>query len=150
MYQFLSALAYCHSRDVVHRDLKPENLLLSKKDGFEIKIADFGLACILKDGKEDLNLRCGSPGYVAPELLKNEGYGKASDVFSAGVIFYVMLTGRPVFQGNNQDQILKANTECIIQYPERFWKNISAEAKDLVSKMLEVDQKKRITAEQAV
>lgn len=90
-----------HDQNVVHRDLKPENLLLTKKFSNEIKIADFGLAHILKDQNEKLYLACGSPGYVAPEVLNNLGYGTASDVFSAGVIFYVMLTGRPVFSGSD-------------------------------------------------
>lgn len=101
MHQFLSALAYMHDLNIVHRDLKPENLLLTKKFSNEIKIADFGLAHILKDPSEKLSLACGSPGYVAPEVLKELGYGTASDVFSAGVIFYVMLTGRPVFRGSD-------------------------------------------------
>ena len=99
MYQFLSALAYLHENLVVHRDLKPENLILSKKHHNDIQIADFGLACVLKSPDEKLNLACGSPGYVAPEILNDKGYSVPSDVFSAGVIFYVMLTGRPVFSG---------------------------------------------------
>lgn len=139
MYQFLSALAFLHDNNIVHRDLKPENLILASKRGDEIQIADFGLACFLKDENERLSLRCGSPGYVAPEILNDLGYGVASDVFSAGVIFYVMLTGRPVFNGCDQSEILKANTECNYEFPDRFWRNISAEARDLVEKMLTKD-----------
>ena len=97
-------------------------------------------------------MACGSPGYVAPEVLNEEGYGVQSDVFSAGVIFYVMLTGRPVFSGAGCDQaeILKANTECKVEFPDRYWKNISQEARDLVEKMLIRDQDERITAKEAL
>ena len=98
MRNFLEALAYLHENLIVHRDLKPENLLFaSKSDNTDIRIADFGLATKLKTPDQKLTLRCGSPGYVSPELLRDEGYNCSSDVFSAGVIFYVMLTGRPLF-----------------------------------------------------
>ena len=108
MKNFLSALAYLHSKLIVHRDLKPENLILgSKQDISDVKIADFGLATVLENPQEKLKLRCGSPGYVAPELLRNEGYNCSADIFSAGVIFYVILTGRPLFKGNFQNQILE-------------------------------------------
>ena len=102
MKHFLDALAYLHENLIVHRDLKPENLILVyKNDNANIKIADFGLACKLSDANEKLNLRCGTPGYVAPELLRDKGYSCSFDIFSAGVIFYVMLTGRPLFKGSN-------------------------------------------------
>ena len=98
MRNFLSALAYLHENLIVHRDLKPENLIFaSKKDNSDIRIADFGLATRLCSPDEKSYLRCGSPGYVSPELLRDEGYNCASDIFSAGVIFYVMLTGRQLF-----------------------------------------------------
>lgn len=84
--------------NVVHRDLKPENLLLlSKHNGYEFKVADFGLAAKVKT--ETLTLRCGSPGYVAPEILKNKQYGYKVDVFSLGVILYIILSGRTPFKG---------------------------------------------------
>ena len=102
MRNFLSALAYLHKKLIVHRDLKPENLILARKDDIsDVKIADFGLATMLSHPEEKLTLRCGSPGYVSPELLRNEGYNCSSDVFSAGVIFYVILTGRPLFKGQD-------------------------------------------------
>ncbi len=102
MRHFLSALAYLAENKVVHRDLKPENLILATKgDDYDLRIADFGLATILTDDEKVLFLRCGSPGYVAPELLDDKGYDTQADVFSAGVIMYVMLTGRPLFRGDN-------------------------------------------------
>ena len=113
MKKFLSALAYLHKNLIVHRDLKPENLILvSKKDDTEISIADFGLASKLSHPDAKLFLRCGSPGYVAPELLRDEGYNCSYDVFSAGVILYVMLTGRPLFKGTNPNSILIKNMKC--------------------------------------
>lgn len=146
----LEALSYLHSRNVVHRDLKPENLILnSKDDDSDVRIADFGLASFIKEG-ELLKLRCGSPGYVAPELLEDVGYDKAADVFSIGVILYVLLTGRPVFRGYNVNDILVKNKACEVEYPAKFWDKISSKAKDLVMKMLEKDPKKRITAEEAL
>ena len=91
----LTALMYIHKKNIVHRDLKPENLLLrSPGDDYDVVIADFGLASFVKEG-EKLKLACGSPGYVAPEVLteKSGGYDTKSDIFSIGVILYVMLTG---------------------------------------------------------
>jgi calcium-dependent protein kinase len=87
-------LDYLHSKGIVHRDLKPENLILASKDNdYNLKIADFGLASYIAKG-ELLYLRCGSPGYVAPELLEDKGYYTKADIFSAGVILYVMYNHR--------------------------------------------------------
>lgn len=102
MRNFLSALSYLHERNIVHRDLKPENLILaSKNNDWDLRIADFGLASIMDSQDQKLSLRCGSPGYVAPELLQDKGYNCQADVFSVGVIFYIMLTGRLLFNGND-------------------------------------------------
>ena len=113
MTNFISALEYLHQRNIVHRDLKPENLILaSKENNWDLKIADFGLATIIKDPSKKLYLRCGSPGYVAPELLREYGYDCQSDMFSVGVIFYIILTGRPLFKGNTPEEILDKNMKC--------------------------------------
>ena len=112
MSKFLSALAYLHENLIVHRDLKPENLILtSNQNAYDILIADFGLAAQLTNPDEKLTFRCGSPGYVSPELLQEKGYNCISDMFSAGVIFYVMLTGRPLFKGSNPNSILAKNLD---------------------------------------
>jgi len=150
MKNFLAALEYIHSRGIVHRDLKPENLILaSKGNDYNLKIADFGLASFISV-TDLLYLRCGSPGYVAPELLEDKGYNTKADVFSAGVILYVLLTGRPAFPGTNIHEILMKNKRCDVQLPPRYWDRISQEAKDLVQKMLIKDPKHRISARDAL
>ena len=107
MKNLLGALAYMHSQNVVHRDIKPENILLKYKDNgenqdndFDLSIADFGMATVIQDGKLETQ-RCGSPGYIAPEIILQQPYGTKVDLFSAGVIMHFLLTGRPVFHAPN-------------------------------------------------
>jgi len=149
MRTLCDALAFLHEKHIVHRDLKPENLLYqSPADDSPIKVADFGLARVVS-GKDMMKTACGTPGYVAPEILKNQGYDSgAVDVWSAGVILYILLCGFPPFYEEELpalfDQILHARYD----FPSPWWDNISKEAKDLVTKMLTVDPKKRLTAKQ--
>lgn len=150
MKQFLSALAYLAKRKVVHRDLKPENLILAKPtDDSDLLIADFGFATFIEDEKP-LFLRCGSPGYVAPEVLTDQGYGVEADVFSSGVIMFVLLTGRPLFRGDKIDEILEKNKNCELVFPEQLWNKISPDARNLCELLLTRDPKERITAEKAL
>lgn len=119
MKNILEALAYVHSKNIVHRDLKPENLIFRSKDNdSDVIIADFGLASFVR-GDEKLHLPCGSPGYVAPEVLEDsgEGYGTKSDIFSVGVILYVMLIGSLCFSGRNYREIIRKNREAKVKYP---------------------------------
>ena len=151
MHNFISALAYVHSKLIVHRDLKPENLLLaSKENNWDLMIADFGLATTLTEPNQKLYMRCGSPGYVAPELLQEKGYNCQADVFSVGVIFYIILTGRPLFKGNTPDEILEKNMKCVYEFNDRQWESITPSAKDLVTKLLIEDPDERITTKQAL
>jgi serine/threonine protein kinase len=111
----LQALDYLHTNGIVHRDLKPENILMtSETDDTVFQIADFGLATFISN--EVLSLRCGSPGYVAPEILKNKSYGTKVDIFSAGIVMYILLSGRAPFPGRAPDEILQRNKEAKIYF----------------------------------
>ena len=151
--QCVDALAYCHTElHLLHRDLKPENILYANAAPDEtIKIADFGLARSLAAKGDMMKTACGTPGYVAPEILANKGYDKtAVDMWSVGVILYILLCGFPPFYEEELpalfDQILKGRYD----FPSPWWDNISDSAKQLVRAMLTVDPKKRITAEEAL
>jgi calcium/calmodulin-dependent protein kinase I len=142
------AIKYLHSIGVVHRDLKPENLLyLSPKPDAPIKITDFGLAKIKGSSDTLMSTACGTPGYVAPEVLKNEPYDRAVDMWSLGVILYILLCGFPPFYHENTSQLYKQIKKGEYDFPDPYWTDISAEAKNLVSLLLTVNPKKRITAE---
>lgn len=141
------ALEYLHERNIVHRDLKPENILYaSKAEDAPIKIADFGLARVVSPS-DMMKTACGTPGYVAPEILKNKGYQSgAVDMWSAGVILYILLCGFPPFYDDDMpalfDQILHARYD----FPSPWWDNITENAKDLVKKLLTLEPTERYTA----
>ncbi len=97
-----------HSNNIVHRDLKPENLIFRDENLNSLVIIDFGLSTTVKDS-EALFTRCGSPGYVAPEILNNLGYGCKADIFSLGVIMYILLTSKFVFNAKDYNEILRKN-----------------------------------------
>jgi len=149
MRQIIDACRYLHENNIVHRDLKPENLLLEQPKSDIVKIADFGLSKILGD-EAMLKTACGTPGYVAPEVLQLNGYGKEVDMWSIGVIMYILLCGFPPFYEESNAQLFKAILEGRFSYPDPYWSSVSASAKDLINKLLVVDPKKRLTAEQAL
>jgi len=144
------SIAYCHSKRVAHRDLKPENLLLvSKDDDSQMKIADFGFAKKAPDD-ECLSTQCGTPGYVAPEILEGVKYGLQADMWSLGVIVYILLGGYPPFIENTQKSLFRKIRRGEYEFHEQYWKSVSKGAKDLIGQLLTVDPKKRITAEGAL
>jgi len=147
----LEALDYCHERGVIHRDLKPENMILigGSANKWELKIADFGLSAIV-DPKNLQTLKCGSPGYVAPEVLNSMGYDTKADIYSAGVILIVLLTGKLPFSGRNYHEVISKNKEGDIVFEESYWKTLSPEAKDLAQKMVIKDPTARISAKNAL
>jgi calcium-dependent protein kinase len=153
MKQILSAVCYCHKLKIIHRDLKPENILISKKNknGFNlVKVIDFGTAIIFNKNKNDKSLT-GSVYYISPEVLsKNRNYTEKCDVWSCGIIMYILLTGLPPFNGDSDEEIvtkIKNGRFNMDKYP---WPIISSQAKDLIKKLLEFDPHKRVTAEEAL
>ena len=151
MKQILTAVCYCHGMNVIHRDLKPENILIvrrAKNGCHPIKIIDFGTAKVFSKGKNE-NLLIGSSYYIAPEVL-SRNYTEKCDLWSCGVIMYILLTGRPPFGGNNDEEIIariKRGKYDLSKYP---WGIISQEAKDLIKCLIEPNPTKRLSAEQAL
>lgn len=139
----------CHFMGVMHRDLKPENFLLSSNDeGALLKATDFGLSVFIEEGKVYRDL-AGSAYYVAPEVLGRR-YGKEIDIWSAGIILYILLSGVPPFWAENERDIFNVILEGKIDFETHPWPSISAGAKDLVKKMLTQDPEKRITSAQVL
>ncbi|KAI6688400.1 hypothetical protein NL676_025228 [Syzygium grande] len=147
--QVVNVVHVCHFMGVMHRDLKPENFLfVSTREDAPLKIIDFGLSVFIEPGKVYRDF-VGSAYYVAPEVL-NKNYGKEIDIWSAGVILYILLGGSPPFWAENEKGILEAIMEGNLDLESAPWPSISASAKDLISKMLMRDPKKRITAAEAL
>ena len=150
MKQLFSAVAYCHKYQIVHRDLKPENILYeSKKADSNIKVIDWGTSKEV-DENEILTKKQGTPYYIAPEVIKKK-YNEKCDVWSCGVIMYIMLCGTPPFNGANNKLIMKRVLTGKFSFPpEKGWDCVSKEAKNMIKKMLVVDPKKRISALEAL
>ncbi|XP_023535368.1 calcium-dependent protein kinase 29 [Cucurbita pepo subsp. pepo] len=147
--QILNVVHACHFMGVMHRDLKPENfLMVSEDDDSPIKATDFGLSVFIEEGKVYREI-VGSAYYIAPEVLQRN-YGKEIDIWSAGVILYILLCGEPPFWGQTEDEIVKAVLKGNLKMEDAPWPSISSSSKDLVSKMLTRDPRKRITAAQAL
>ncbi|KAK8550568.1 hypothetical protein V6N13_119086 [Hibiscus sabdariffa] len=140
--QLISAVDFCHSRGVSHRDLKPENLLLDENE--DLKISDFGLSALPEQLRNDglLHTRCGTPAYVAPEVLRKKGYdGSKADIWSCGVILYVLLAGFLPFRDENVMNMYRKIFKAEFEFPPWF----STESKRLISKLLTADPERRIT-----
>ncbi|XP_027940744.1 calcium-dependent protein kinase 2-like [Vigna unguiculata] len=147
--QIVKVVNICHFMGVMHRDLKPENFLLSSKDDKGLlKATDFGLSVFIEEGKVYRDI-VGSAYYVAPEVL-NRSYGKEADIWSAGVMLYILLSGVPPFWAETEKGIFDSILKGHIDFESNPWPNISSSAKDLVRKMLTKDPKKRITSAQVL
>lgn len=151
--QILLSMEYLHSLNIVHRDVKPENILYVKEGSSEIKLIDFGYAGVWEASKQLTGL-CGTPDYVAPEVLtwyeddeNGTPYGKGSDLWSLGVLLYVILSGCSPFSADEEEAILQLVNEGKYEFHESEWSEVSAPAKDLISKLLVVDPEQRLTME---
>jgi len=149
--QLVEGVDYLHSQGVAHRDLKPENLLCSEnEEGVVIKIADFGLSKGFGNGSL-LETSCGTPDYAAPEVLRMDGaYDKSVDLWSMGVITYVVLCGFPPFYGKTQANLFEKILNADYDFPDPEWTNISEEAKDFIKHLLVLDIEKRYTTKQCL
>jgi len=154
IFQVCEALSVLHKNGIVHRDLKPENILYADKKGDNmdvIKIADFGLARSLAAKGEMMKTACGTPGYVAPEILANKGYDKtAVDMWSVGVILYILLCGFPPFYEEDLPALFDSILKARYDFPSPWWDEISPAAKDLVKALLCLDIDKRLSADQVM
>jgi calcium-dependent protein kinase len=147
------AVAYCHSQSIMHRDLKPENILLefnsaNDKQNFSIKLIDFGTSVIFKP-KQKMSEKTGTPYYIAPEILRKR-YDEKCDLWSCGVILYILLTGEPPFNGNNDKEILKSVEIGIYDERHEAFKYISEDGRILIKNLLTVDPTKRLSAIEAL
>uniref|UniRef100_A0A2K5VDJ9 calcium/calmodulin-dependent protein kinase n=1 Tax=Macaca fascicularis TaxID=9541 RepID=A0A2K5VDJ9_MACFA len=149
--QILEAVLHCHQMGVVHRDLKPENLLLaSKLKGAAVKLADFGLAIEVEGEQQAWFGFAGTPGYLSPEVLRKDPYGKPVDLWACGVILYILLVGYPPFWDEDQHRLYQQIKAGAYDFPSPEWDTVTPEAKDLINKMLTINPSKRITAAEAL
>jgi calcium/calmodulin-dependent protein kinase I len=147
----LSGVKYLHEHDIVHRDLKPENILYRTKDpSSDIVIADFGIAKHLHSSEEQLTSLAGSFGYVAPEVLNHKGHGKPVDLWAIGIITYVLLCGYSPFRSDDMKELVRQTTEAKITFHDRYWNNVTEEAKGFICALLNPDPTKRLTASEAL
>jgi len=150
MYQIFSAVNYCHNMSILHRDLKPENILIERKEknGLKIKIIDFGTAKIFENNKVERKI-IGSSYYIAPEVL-SKNYNEKCDLWSCGVILYILLSVSPPFSGRNDNEIIENIKKGYYDIESNIWQKVSPEAKNLIRSLLERNVGIRINAEEAL
>jgi calcium/calmodulin-dependent protein kinase I len=148
--KMLKSVAYCHQHRIAHCDMKPKNLLLMSDDNDSyIKLADFGFAARVHTPKS-LSKQCGTPFFVAPEILMRKGYDQAADMWSVGCIIYLLLSGNLPFMGRSQKELFRKIVAGTFDFDDEEWVDISEDAKDLVRKLLIMNPDERITANDAV
>ncbi|XP_040293060.1 calcium/calmodulin-dependent protein kinase type II subunit gamma isoform X9 [Bufo bufo] len=151
IHQILESVNHIHQHDIVHRDLKPENLLLASKcKGAAVKLADFGLAIEVQGEQQAWFGFAGTPGYLSPEVLRKDPYGKPVDIWACGVILYILLVGYPPFWDEDQHKLYQQIKAGAYDFPSPEWDTVTPEAKNLINQMLTINPAKRITADQAL
>ncbi|XP_018431751.1 PREDICTED: calcium/calmodulin-dependent protein kinase type II subunit gamma isoform X13 [Nanorana parkeri] len=151
IHQILESVQHIHQHDIVHRDLKPENLLLASKcKGAAVKLADFGLAIEVQGDQQAWFGFAGTPGYLSPEVLRKDPYGKPVDIWACGVILYILLVGYPPFWDEDQHKLYQQIKAGAYDFPSPEWDTVTPEAKNLINQMLTINPAKRITADQAL
>uniref|UniRef100_A0A8C6NXU2 calcium/calmodulin-dependent protein kinase n=1 Tax=Nothobranchius furzeri TaxID=105023 RepID=A0A8C6NXU2_NOTFU len=151
IHQILDSVSYTHQHDIVHRDLKPENLLLASKcKNAAVKLADFGLAIEVQGEQQAWFGFAGTPGYLSPEVLRKEAYGKPVDIWACGVILYILLVGYPPFWDEDQHKLYQQIKAGAYDFPSPEWDTVTPEAKNLINQMLTINPAKRITAQEAL
>lgn len=150
MLQILNAVSYMHNRGIVHRDIKPENILFDSKDtDSPIKLIDLGLARKHYGIEPPMTTVVGTPYYIAPDVLK-KSYDKSCDLWSVGVIAYILLCGYPPMNGANNSEVYEAVRRGRYRFPSSEWVHTSRESRDFIRKLLQKDPSKRMTAEEAL
>ncbi|XP_053726166.1 calcium/calmodulin-dependent protein kinase (CaM kinase) II beta 1 isoform X7 [Synchiropus splendidus] len=151
IHQILDSVHHIHQHDIVHRDLKPENLLLASKcKNAAVKLADFGLAIEVQGDQQAWFGFAGTPGYLSPEVLRKEAYGKPVDIWACGVILYILLVGYPPFWDEDQHKLYQQIKAGAYDFPSPEWDTVTPEAKNLINQMLTINPAKRITAQEAL
>ncbi|XP_028827432.1 calcium/calmodulin-dependent protein kinase type II subunit beta isoform X25 [Denticeps clupeoides] len=151
IHQILDSVCHIHQHDIVHRDLKPENLLLASKcKNAAVKLADFGLAIEVQGDQQAWFGFAGTPGYLSPEVLRKEAYGKPVDIWACGVILYILLVGYPPFWDEDQHKLYQQIKAGAYDFPSPEWDTVTPEAKNLINQMLTINPAKRITAQEAL
>ncbi|KAE9366850.1 phosphorylase b kinase gamma catalytic chain [Stipitochalara longipes BDJ] len=148
-----SGVAYLHGLGIVHRDLKPANLLFrTTEDGSDLLISDFGISTVIGEGNfYDLTTTCGTPGYMAPEIFRKTGYGKAVDMWAIGVITYFLLCGYSPFDRDSNLEEMRAILNAEFGFsPEEYWEGVSIQAKDFIRNLIVCHPQERLTAHQAL
>lgn len=150
LQQIMKVLCYIHNQNIVHRDIKPENIYLEKRYGQElhIKIVDFKIATKVQPNQK-LRDVVGSPFYIAPEVINNS-YDQKCDVWSAGIILFIMLSGKPPFDGNNNEEILRAVQRGVVSFDDPIWKQVSGDCSNFINKLLTLNEVSRSSSFQAL
>ena len=152
--QLLLALDFIHQKRIIHRDIKLDNILINqiekKENEFSVRIADFGLSIVLPDDTKKIYERCGTPCYVAPEILRGEGYNMKCDIFSMGSLLFNMLTGRFLFKGQDKMEILHHNKLCNLTQIDDYLVSVGATCRNFLKQMLTPNPDRRPSAKEAL